>query len=682
MRKNWYVWTCIAIISLAWMLAGCTQEPEIVETTTVTTEPTQPPTETTTQPSTEAPTEPPAQPLQMTYPTKETVFTIEESFCFRGVADPRYTLEINGVTVQPDDQGAFTYEAPLALGDNVFAVTYVDESLEYTVNRSYTTQWFAHEDGKTYGSGATVYAELFAREGSTVTIEFGDEKQTVEPSENQLGSGAMEGFVYYVAKFQTPKENPEPVDMGVITYSVTCDEITETYTSGQIVCDAAVEMIRSDPSVTPATGGYRDVGSGYIVEIVDVNAETFEGKNVDDKSIPTMNYLPKGTVDYGSQGVYYNSSARKYYYLLRCGVRVYRYNDNKPLGMEPVVDCYTGSLPDHNEIHVASFDTEDRFTVLTLDCLWKAPFFFDEEAQDYYTKDWHRFVLDAYDASYVDITFCYATQFTGELEIPEDHPLFQKAEIIENEADYTLRLYLKAPGKFYGWNAYYNEQDQLCFKFLNPAQVQTADNAYGADLTGLTIMVDVGHDGYEPGACHRDSKGKIWQESERNLYLAELVKQELESIGATVVMNRYSQEGILTRTERIAYLLEQSPDFCICIHHNADSSAYISGYESRYFTAFSRNAAMHIGQTNKECGVYSEADLAWHYFFTARQTVCPVVLAENGYMTNRKEMNGITDPEIMQIKAQAIVQGIVNYYLEDNGIAVTYQTDMVTTPTR
>ena len=61
-------------------------------------------------------------------------------------------------------------------------------------------------------------------------------------------------------------------------------------------------MKEKDPDVTPDAGGYRDVGSGYIVEIVDVCAETFNGQSLDNKSHPEWNYLPKGTVDYGTQG--------------------------------------------------------------------------------------------------------------------------------------------------------------------------------------------------------------------------------------------------------------------------------------------------------------------------------------------------------------------------------------------
>lgn len=661
---------CIAlcvICLLVVLMVGCLEQPVQIEPTTVPATTQEPTAEPTTVPTTAPPL-----PLVVELPAQTQQTTVEDTLVFQGTADPRYAVQINGQPVQPDENGFFIYEADLEVGGNTFTLTYLDETLEYTADRRYTTAWYAHEEDYTYCSGAYVYAELYARKGSKVTVGFQGKNAEVTPSSNQLASGAPEGFEYYVCRFKVPEGNDEAVDMGPITYTVTCDGITEVYTSGNITGAAAVSMKRSNPDVTPAVSPYRDVGSGYIVEIVDVNAETFNGQNLDDKSIPTMNYLPKGTVDYGTQGTYYNSSARRYYYLLRCGVRVYSRNDNKPLGMAPVVVCYNGYLPDHNEINVASMEVEGHHTYLTLDCLWKAPFFFDEEPQEYRTDNWYRYILDDYNAGYIDITFCYATVFTGTVEIQEDHPLFSRAEVIQNEADYTLRLYLKEPGGFYGWNAYYNEKDQLCFKFLNPVTVTQADNAYGADLTGITVMLDVGHGGEDPGAFYSDSRGKNWKESERNLYLSNLVKEELESIGATVLMNRTSEERTTTRTERVAYLMEQSPDFCLCIHHNADLATGLTGYESWYFTSHSRDAAKHVLNTNLESGVYHRGKMSWNTYFLARQTVCPVVLAENGYMSNTWEMDRIADSALMQEKAEALVQGIVNYYLQLSGYEVTY----------
>ncbi len=665
-RKKCIIY-CIACL-VAVLLGGCFSLPVQTEPTTVPVTTQEPTTEPTTVPTTEAP--PLA--LEMELPAQPQQITMEETLVFQGTADPRYPVQINGQTVQPDENGRFFYEAELAVGENTFTLTYLDETLEYAATRRYTTLWYAHEEGASCYSGASVYAELYAREGSSVRVMFRGEVHTLMPSDNQLGMGAPEGFDYYVYGFTAPGKNEDPINLGAITYTVTCDDITEVYKSGDITCEAAVPMKKSNPDVTPDTAPYQDVGSGYIVEIVDVNAETFNGENLDNKSIPTMNYLPKGTVDYGTQGTYYNSSARRYYYKLRCGVRVYSRNDNKPLGMAPVVDCYNGYLPDHNEINVAAMEVSGHHSYLTLDCLWKAPFFFDEEPQEYKRDNWYRYILEDYNPTYVDITFCYATVFTGNIEIPEDHPLFSGAEVIQNEADHTLRLYLKAPGAFYGWSAYYNQQDQLVFEFLNPVTVTQADNAYGADLTGITVMLDVGHGGEDPGAFYSDSRGKNWKESERNLYLSNLVKEELESIGATVLMNRTDEERTTTRTERIAYLMEQAPDICLCVHHNADIATSLTGYESWYFTSHSRNAAEHVLNTNLESEVYRRGKMSWNTYFLARQTVCPVVLAENGYMSNSWEMNRIADNEIMARKAKALVQGIVNYYLELSGYEVTY----------
>lgn len=590
--------------------------------------------------------------------------TWEDLFLLSGAADPRYPPALNGQPLELTSEGAFSLSVPLEVGENTLQLTYLDQTVTFTVTRRYTTVRYLHTEGGEYCSGATIRAEIIARQDSVVELSFNGQQVTLSPSDDQLGFAVPQGFCRYTHRFDPLPSRQEDRDLGPMTYTVTCHGIREEYATGPILLRGAVEMRRSDPEATPT--GYRDVGSGYIVEIVDVNAETFDGRTLDDKSNPTMNYLPQGTVDYGTQGVYYNESANRYYYLLRCGVRVYRRNDNRPLGTVPVVDCYNGLLPDHNELSVARFRVDGHHTELALDCLWKAPFFFDQEAQAYYTQDWHRFILDEYTATYVDITFCYATVLENLPQIPEDHPLFSRAELIQNEADCTLRLHLKEPGGFYGWNAYYNEDGQLCFRFLNPVAVTPADNFYGADLTGLTVMIDVGHGGQDPGAYYPDSAGLYWKESERNLALAQALAGELEGVGARVLLNRTDEDYTLTRAERIAFLMEQEPDFCICIHHNADRQSGMRGIESWYFTPFSLDAAQSVCQAHADGSLYPNSRLSWHYYYVARQTVCPIVLAENGYMSNKKEMDLISDPERLLLRAQALARGIVNYYLAES----------------
>ena len=472
-----------------------------------------------------------------------------------------------------------------------------------------------------------------------------------------------------------------------------------TQPSSSVTTQPATQPATKPPvtkPVTPSGGNYINVGSGYIAEVIQPDVETFDGGKADDYSHPTNNYLPEGTVDYCAKDIVYGSSMK--YVQLRSGHRVYYDKKVYPFEtggyyhMIKEVKQYEGWLPDHNEIGVVSLQTVGRHSILTLDCLWKAPFNFDTNQTGYAdpksAKD-RDYAVAGNNITYVDITFCYATVFTGNVSIPAGHPLFKSAEVIKNDADYTLRLHLRKAGGFYGWHAYYNDNDQLCFQFLNPAKASAADNKYGADLTGTLIMLDVGHGGLDGGAavvhcpsCNVDmmaSKLKsgrcptcktkaetVCDEAELNLALANALKAELESIGATVVLNR-TDDSIITVNDRQAQMLEISPDICIAIHQNSNNSESVRGFFSMYYTPWSQLLAKGIREHTKTSGVYTRNILQWSAaYFMCRQPVCPTVLTENGFMSNEKDVADMVNPEVVENKAIAIAHGIADYFLAIN----------------
>ena len=425
--------------------------------------------------------------------------------------------------------------------------------------------------------------------------------------------------------------------------------------------------------VTPSGGDYVHVGSGYIAEVIQVNVESFDGNTYDDYSRPTNNYLPEGTVDYCAKDLVYGSGMK--YVLLRSGHRVYYDKKVYPHASEPYarmvaeVKQYAGTLPDHNEIGVVSLETVGRHTVLTLDTLWKAPFYFETNQSGYANPKGgsdRDYAVSSNNATYVEITFCYATEFEGTVSIPADHPLFKSAEIIQNESDYTLRLHLRKKGALYGWHAYYNDQDQLCFQFLNPAKVTAAENKYGADLTGTTIMIDVGHGGVDGGTVAKDANGKKWDEAELNLSLANALKAELESIGATVIMNRTDDARIDVNT-RQKDLLEKAPDICIAVHQNSNDTKSVRGFDAFYYTPWSQMLAKNIYSYTNDTGIYPKNRVRWSAnYFMCRQTLCPVVLTENGFMSNADDLAAMLDPLQLESKATAIAHGVADYFLAIN----------------
>lgn len=427
-----------------------------------------------------------------------------------------------------------------------------------------------------------------------------------------------------------------------------------------------IPQVSGSLTTHPQLGGnYLNVGEGYVAEVIIYGAETFTGTTKDDYSLPTNNYLPEGTVDYCYSKVITNGSLS--YVVLRSGQRVYLQKKNTPMAAQvQVVKQFDSTLPDHNELNVVSYENTGRHTVLTLDCLWKAPFYFDIAPQSYNNPSQSSnrdFSVTSCTAKYIDITFCYATSFTGTVQIPSGDPVFKSAELIRNEHDCTLRLYLKKTGGFYGWDAYYNDQGQLCFRFLNPAKVTAADNECGADLTGVKIMIDVGHGGYDAGAVTKDESGKQWEEADLNLSLAKALKEKLEAAGATVILNREGDTTLAVDT-RLTMLKSEAPDFCIAIHQNSyTGSSKVNGFMSYYYTPYSQLAASKVCQATKASGVYKSSGLGWHVYFTARQTTCPVVLTENGYMSSPYDLGNMTSNEGVDAKATALAKGIADYFL-------------------
>lgn len=624
--------------------------------TATTTETTVPTTETTTAASTtttttEAPTttttKAPKTELTVTSHKKTAVTTNEPFTVFAGTSDPLYPLLLDGAEVTRDKTGAFSIEKDLTPGENTFTFTHKGKTVTYTVTYQYVVMRSHSPDGNCrYESGASFAVVVNARVGSTVTATFRGKTITLTASatqEEDNGTPQSDTFIDYVGSFTLPSDNTSDLNLGKVTFRATHAGVVSTAASGTIVCKKAVMPV--------------------IGEIVAVTAETFDGDKSDDDSRPTNNYLPQGTVDYVVGHSYFGD---KEYLNLRCGRRVYVSKKNSPsTQVLQVSKEYAGKLPDTNQLALADLRVTDGATYLTFDAAWKAPFLLDLLPQKYTNPKEQDYTVSSVTCEYVEITFCYADTLTGTFTFEDNHPLFTHATVTKSGKNHVLRLYLRRVGGFYGWDASYNEQGQLEFYFLHPAQVTAADNAYGADLTGVTILLDVGHGVTSEGASGLDADHP---EAERNYNLAVLLKAELEKTGATVILNRGPNEDV-NAEERCLALKALKPDLCIAIHHDANNSSRPHGFGSFHSTLFSVDAAQYIYDATMAADIYSTAAagnrnrLDWHYYFVARMSDCPVVLTENGFMTSPIDHVGIVDQDTNIRKAQAIARGTAQYFL-------------------
>lgn len=611
--------------------------------------------------------------LVISSPAKRTQTVTEPDFTFSGTSDPAESLTVNGAEIERGADGIFSHQVTLSVGKNTFSFAHKGETKTYYITYRYVIiESFSPSDAQTYPSGSTLVVNATARNGSLVTAVFNG--QTVELTKENTDEEVSGEFVSYNGVFRLPSDNIQDLKLGKITFNATHDSKSESFSSGEITCQKTDAIVDYDPNATPTGGKYINVGSGYIAEIVEYNAETFDG-NVSDAALkngsvdwskPTNNYLPKGTLDYCSTShVNYKDFN---YVTLRAGYRVYLERQDKPYdGKKPVVRQYIGSLPDHNEISTAEYTNNGTHTIISFNTLWKAPFYFDILPQSYNNPSTRDYTVSSVTYNYIDITFCYATLFTGEIAIPEDDPLFKSAQVIENKnadgtgvRDYTLRLFLKKQGGFYGWDSYYNENGQLCFEFLNPKTVTAANNEYGANLNGAKILIDVGHGGKDCGAPGFDVNNH--SEAIQNLFLANKLKTELEKAGAKVYMTR-TDNSTSSTDDKIKILKEIKPDLCIAVHHDSSTSKSANGFSAFHFNAFSANAAKCVyNQTKSLTSVYTGFKFNWHYYYMCRTTNCPVVLTENGYISNSYDYGNIINEEKNILKAKAITRGIVDYF--------------------
>lgn len=583
--------------------------------------------------------------LALSTPQNQTVTVTVPKITFAGSSDSEEPVFLNGSEIARNEDGNFAFEKDLVEGLNVFTFEHKGETKVYKITYRYVIiESCSPSKNTTLDAGTTFSVSVSARRGANVTATFNSETVTLQQKADANVSAVTSEFVTFSGEFTLPTRNETNLNLGAVTFNATLNGKTDTANGGSITCkrDTVLDTMQ------------------YVAEVVAYAAETFDGNTTDDMSRPTNSYLPQGTVDYCDTRVVVDSKSGKSYYKLRCGKRIYIEKNDAPNGTVTVSKRYQDTLPDHNELSVKSLTQSGRHTVLTLTTDWKAPFTVELKNQNYTNPATQDYTITDTTYEYLEIKFCYATKFDGKINISSNNPLFKSCELTSDGSNYILRLYLKEKGKFYGWDCEYDKNDNLVFSFLNPATIEYADNDYGISLKGIKIFIDVGHGGRDQGAPSYVPNG--YSEANRNLELAKKIKKNLEYFGATVKLSRTTDTEVSSDT-RCRMLKDFKPDFAIAIHHDSSTSSQPNGHGTFYSTPFSFDAATLIDNRVSQTDIYNKIwPIRWHYFYLARMTTCPVVLVENGFMSNQFDYSHISNDSKNTQKANAITQGIIDYF--------------------
>lgn len=183
----------------------------------------------------------------------------------------------------------------------------------------------------------------------------------------------------------------------------------------------------------------------------------------------------------------------------------------------------------------------------------------------------------------------------------------------------------------------------------------------GGSLNGITIIVDAGHGGKDPGAGEHTFSNT--PEKTINLAIAKELEIRLKSKGAKVIMSR-NDDTFIELDERAAMPGRYSANLLVSIHADSCPNQYISGatiYVANNCSYKSRKAAQNIQSSfagsNIKCRGIDTRD-----FRVLAKHSRPAVLVECGYMTNAYESKALNENWYRKKLATAIANGIANTF--------------------
>lgn len=197
--------------------------------------------------------------------------------------------------------------------------------------------------------------------------------------------------------------------------------------------------------------------------------------------------------------------------------------------------------------------------------------------------------------------------------------------------------------------------------YINKTYLQLL-NQTGAAVKGRIIVIDPGHGGKDPGAVKSGAK-----EKEVVFNVAQLLKAKLEQDGAIVKMTRVG-DTYPSLQDRVSYAKSQNGEVFVSIHANAATSTSAKGTETFYSKTANDNEkedyvlASAINREIVANAKMNNRDVRRADYVVVRGLVIPAVLVELGFLSNAEDRKKLTDAAYIEIYAQSIYNGIVQYY--------------------
>ncbi|HYE10597.1 MAG TPA: N-acetylmuramoyl-L-alanine amidase family protein [Patescibacteria group bacterium] len=193
------------------------------------------------------------------------------------------------------------------------------------------------------------------------------------------------------------------------------------------------------------------------------------------------------------------------------------------------------------------------------------------------------------------------------------------------------------------------------------------------NLQQLTIVIDAGHGGKDPGAVASDGT----REKDLNLDVAKRLEKYLRPMGFNIIMTR-NDDTYVELGGRTDLANKNYADFFMSIHFNAFSKTS-NGIETLYYPneinedysiSNRRIAEVFHNEVLKATQRGSRGISARPNLVVLNKTKMPAILAELGFLTNPEELALIKTDKYREDSARALAVSILKYFRDIQGVNV------------
>ena len=561
----------------------------------------------------QAPMQDPPGSLFVAYPPAEHQ-TVADRIFFIGTADPNAPVTINGQAVENRSRdGHFAPTLPLALGENTFTLAQGNESLTLTINRVSTDPVLPEGVGFAEGSlmpaediarmpGELICLSAIAPTNATVSATFGRQTISLSPQ----------------SSVDLPPNSAVLTDQADPVSSNPSSSATEY--AGCAIGDRVGELgtprftLRAaGKTVTAAAPGQVSILSPTSLEVAEVISDQGVARTGPSTDYSRITPLPASTraAVTGREGEW-----------LRL--------DYGGWIKEAETTVSSASVPPNSIMRGVSARQVGDWTEVVFPLQTPVPITIQQDTQS------------------LSLTLHNTTPQTDTIYFSND-PVVERMDfhpLLTNSAEFVFHF--KEPQQW-GYKTHYEGTSLI----LSLRHAPSSNS-----LSGTTILIDPGHGSSEDFGA-RGPTG--YPEKDVTLIVSKLLRDELESRGANVVMTREGDDDLYP-ADRVEIIDATEPTMALSLHYNAlpdaGNALETAGVGTFWYYPQAHDLAtfLHdylVSNLGRESyGVF------WNNLALTRPSVAPTVLLELGFMINPEEFEWIADDDSQRELAKTLAEGI------------------------